>query len=141
MNVISIKRSLREMKRLEIKLRFGGGPSPHPPLVWDEFFDLQGTGRGKYSLETLAAMDREAYQKIIGEYWSFVYSELVGGMDFHAVRYDTGVLLRWGLPADADEAAVKRRFRALAKRYHPDTGGSAEDFIGLMREYKKLVGT
>ncbi|MBN1777958.1 MAG: J domain-containing protein [Clostridiales bacterium] len=140
MNVISIKRSLREMKRLEVRLRFGDTPSPHPPLVWEKFFDLQNTGRGKYTLDALALMDRETYQSLIGEYWSFVYNELIGEMDFRAVRYDTDVLLRWGLGFDADEAAVKRRFRALAKRHHPDAGGNAEDFIELMRDYRKLVG-
>ena len=140
MNVIALKRSLREMKRIERKIRFGAQTSAHPPLVWEQFFDLNGAGRGKYTLEALAAMSREAYQAVIAEYWSFVYHRVIGESDLHAACYNAGVLLKWGLPGDADEAAVKRRFRELAKRTHPDTGGDAKDFIRLMAEYKKLAG-
>ena len=140
MNEISIKRNLREMKRLEIKIRFGAQAPSRPPLIWDMFFDLTGSGRAKYTLEALKAMSREAYQDVIAEYWSFVYNTFVNENDLQAVNYDPGVLLKWGLPGDADEAAVKRRFRELAKRFHPDLGGDAEDFIRMMTEYKALAG-
>lgn len=140
MNGIGIKHTLRELKKLERKLRSGVGGGAQAPLSWDMFFDLRDTGKGKYSLGSLAAMSRAEYKRAIGEYWSFVFRSLVDERDFHAARFDPAVLLKWGLPCDADEAAVKRRFRALAKRYHPDTGGSAEEFIGLMRDYRKITG-
>ncbi|HPJ03403.1 MAG TPA: J domain-containing protein [Candidatus Limiplasma sp.] len=140
MNIISIKRSLREMKRLEIKTRFGVEAPSRPPLVWDRFFDLQNEGRARYTLDVLAAMDREAYRAVIAEYWSFVYTAFMNENELHAASFDADVLLQWGLPADADVEAVKRRFRELAKRYHPDTGGNPKDFIRMMTEYRKLIG-
>ena len=138
MNSISIKRNLREIKRLERKIRSGAGNGQ--TLVWDSFFDLRNTGGAKYSLRALSAMSRAEYKRVISEYWSFVYQSFFNENDLHAVSYDTGVLLRWGLPYNADEAAVKQRFRTLAKRSHPDTGGSAEMFIDLMRDYHQLIG-
>jgi curved DNA-binding protein CbpA len=56
------------------------------------------------------------------------------------LNYDTGILLKWGMPYDADAAAMKKRFRDLAKLYHPDTGGDEGQFIALMEDYKKLTG-
>lgn len=44
-----------------------------------------------------------------------------------------------GLPFDADVTAIKKKFRELAKKYHPDTGGDSTKFIELMENYKKLV--
>ncbi len=140
MNEISIKRNLREMKRLEIKIRFGTQAPSRPPLIWDMFFDLNGSGRAKYTLDTLKSMSRETYQAVIAEYWSFLYNTFVNENDLQAKHYEPGVLLAWGLPSDADGAAIKRRFRELAKRYHPDHGGDAKDFIRMMTEYRTLAG-
>lgn len=36
-------------------------------------------------------------------------------------------------------AAVKRRYRELARRYHPDNGGSAALFMGLKQAYSELM--
>ena len=140
MNGIGVKRTLRELKKLERKLRSGLEDGKQTPLVWDAFFDLRDTGKAKYDLQTLTSMSRAEYKEAIGEYWAFVFKSLVDEKDFHAVRFEPGVLLKWGLPCNADEAAVKQRFRTLAKRCHPDTGGNAEDFIELMRDYHQIVG-
>jgi hypothetical protein len=140
MNSIGIKRALRELKRLERKLRSGLGGGNQPPLAWDRFFDLRGTGKAKYGLRALEAMSREEYRQAIREYWAYVFRSLVDEAEFRAVRFEPDVLLQWGLPPDADETAVKQRFRELAKRCHPDTGGTAEEFINLMRNYRKLTG-
>jgi curved DNA-binding protein CbpA len=45
-----------------------------------------------------------------------------------------------GLRSDADENDIKKKFRELAKKYHPDAGGDAAMFIELMDDYKKLIG-
>lgn len=42
------------------------------------------------------------------------------------------------LPYDADAMAVKKRFRELIKKYHPDEGGGVEKFLELMNEYKEF---
>ena len=143
MNTVDIKRKLRELKRLEQKIRYEDAKPPKPSLVWDAFFALQetDTGKAKYTLDSLAGMDREAFKKVVSEYWSFVYNAFFQENGWQpGGGYDTNVLLQWGLPAGADEAAVKRKFRELAKLYHPDTGGDTVQFIAFMEDYKKLVG-
>jgi curved DNA-binding protein CbpA len=34
---------------------------------------------------------------------------------------------------------IKRRFRELALKYHPDRGGDSEKFIEILDVYKKLT--
>ena len=41
-----------------------------------------------------------------------------------------------GLPKDAPREAVRRRFRALARRYHPDTNGGDETAAWMFRQIK-----
>lgn len=43
-----------------------------------------------------------------------------------------------GLPRDADDAAIKRAYRARAKKAHPDHGGSTEQFGELALAYDVL---
>lgn len=143
MNAAGLKHRLRELKRVERKIRFGDAQGKALPLVWDLFFDLRDAGavQAKYPLQVLAAMDRETLRLVIGEYWSYVCRELFHETDIPGgVKYDAGVLLQWGLPADAGAAAVKRKFRELAKLYHPDAGGDEQSFIALMEAYRQLTG-
>jgi hypothetical protein len=143
MEIVEIKRRLRDLKRLEMKLRFENAKAKRPYLIWDLFFDMRetGSGKAKYTLLNLAGMSHDQYKSVINEYWAFVYNKLVNEYDLQTGRnYDTGILLKWGLPYNADAAEVKKRFRELAKLYHPDTGGDADRFIALMEDYKKLTG-
>lgn len=138
-----IKHTLRKLKHLEANLASGTPPCPGV-LIWDRFFDLkQGgmAGKAKYNLRALAGMNRAQFKAVIDEYWAFVYAALFAQGDAGVpMEYDAATLLRLGLPHDADEQAVKKRFRELAKRYHPDTGGDAQQFIDLMAAYRKLLG-
>jgi len=137
-----LKRKLRKLKQFEIKLRFAGTLPDGKKLIFDAFFDLRGRGTGaNYSLDALAAMDREAYRDVVSAYFASLYYELYreNGLNLSG-SYDVDLLSRMGLRFDADENAVKKRFRELAKKYHPDTGGDAEKFIALMEDYKKLTG-
>ena len=43
-----------------------------------------------------------------------------------------------GVPPDADEAAIKRAYRKLAREHHPDRGGSVQAMQELNREYRRL---
>lgn len=142
MNIAEIKRKLREMKRLEYKIRYGDTVIRRPVLIWDAFFDLhEKPGRkARYYLEQLAAMGREEYKAVIDEYWFFVYRDIFGDTLHISLNHVDSILIKWELPPDADALAVKRRFHELAKLYHPDTGGSDEAFIELMNEYKRLAG-
>ena len=107
------------------------------------FFDLKGRGAGKarYSWKELLSMEEGQLREAVSAYEDFLFASLLrgpsGGSE-GAVVFDPEALLLLGLPADAGEAAVKKRFRELAKRYHPDLGGDAERFIQLTALYRRL---
>lgn len=117
-------------------------------LVWDDFFDLRelndvplSKSAGKYTLRRLAAMSKDEYKDVVGEFFWNVYYRFYrenGIMNHHA--YDPDILSQLGLPFDADSQTIKKRFRDLAKRYHPDAGGEAAQFIEFMEQFKKLDG-
>jgi hypothetical protein len=138
-----IKHNVRKLKSFELKLRFDGKPGPGATLVWDSLFSLNGNParKAKYTLTTLSGLDRNAYKSIVDEFFARVYYEYYkeNGIAFYNA-YDPDTLSRLDLPAHADEGDVKRRFRELAKKHHPDTGGDAAEFIELMKTYEKLIG-
>jgi len=132
LNADIIKRRLRELKRIEQKIRSSGAAAKTTPLVWDVFFDLTdaSAGKAKYPLKLLMIMDHETLKHVIDEYWSYVYHELFQDTDsIDALHHD---------PAEVN--AVKKRFRELAKQFHPDAGGDEQSFIALMEAYNKLLG-
>lgn len=43
-----------------------------------------------------------------------------------------------GVPENADEETIKKAFRELAKKYHPDRGGDAEKFKKIVEAYRVL---
>ncbi len=45
----------------------------------------------------------------------------------------------FGLPAHADRRSVKKRFRELVRRHHPDFGGDAEQFRRVMKAARILL--
>ncbi len=159
-----LKRKIRKFKKLEVKIRFansgdanehGKGTSgdrpktapssgnlPNAPLVWDEFFDLHESGckHVKYPMSRLAAMDKEAFRDVVSEFFYYVYLRMYeeNGLAFiHA--YDPEMLAQMGLRYDADINAVKKKFRELAMKHHPDKGGESARFIELVETYRKLV--
>jgi len=140
-----IKRRVRKLKRMEEVIRFGGNSPSGEELVWNRFFGLHDTPepKAKYPLKALSLMDREAYKRIVSEYLAFVYYEIYKsqGLAFSGSQYDPELLGKLGLPPYAVEQDIRRRFRELAKQYHPDAGGDAGMFIELMDQYRKLIST
>ncbi len=43
------------------------------------------------------------------------------------------------LQAEVSLAEVRTQYRELAKRYHPDAGGSHADFLALQKAYKQVM--
>ena len=83
---------------------------------------------------------REAYKNVIDEFFFNVYYRYYTESGITGARlYDPGILDWMGLPPDAGAEDIKKRFRELAKKYHPDTGGNSSDFIRLMENYHKLI--
>ena len=54
-----------------------------------------------------------------------------------AARPECFVVL--GVPADATQKDVKRAFRKLAKKFHPDAGGDPEEFKALYAAYEQAI--
>ena len=137
-----VKRRVRKLKKLEQKIRWGGEAAPGAALVWDSFFDLRDgpAGKAKHGLAELTSMSREEYKCAVDEFFARVYYEyyLENGIT-GAGTFDPSILARLDLPFDADERDVKKRFRELAKKHHPDTGGDASKFIELMNAYESLA--
>ena len=43
-----------------------------------------------------------------------------------------------GIDRNADEKTIKKAYRKLAKKYHPDMGGDTETFQQIMEYYEML---
>jgi len=129
---IGIKQKIRKLKKAEMVIRFPDGVHKRP-LVWDNYFNKADLGK-------LAAMSPEDYKSVVDEFFSRVYYEfyMENGISFAGV-YDPSMLAKLGLPPHADESSIKARFRRMAKECHPDNGGSAEEFVELMKIYKELL--
>ena len=136
-----LKRKIRKLKQSEKAIRFGSSVKADEPLVWDTYFNLNNApnSKARYSLNQLAAMSREDYRQVIEEYYAHVYYRFYTENDIVVKSYNEELLSELGLPYDADEAAVKKRFRELAMKHHPDKGGDPAEFITLMNVYKKLL--
>jgi len=136
-----LKHKIRKLKQFETAVRAQNNMGDDIPKVWDKFFDLRETGKNKaiYGISKLASMNKDEYKAVIDEYFARVYYEVYifsGIID--ASVYDSTLLGKLGLSPVADEAAVKKRFRKLAKEHHPDKGGDAGKFIELMNIYREL---
>jgi len=149
-NVDNVKRKLRSLKKLEVKIRFGdsfqeGNLYAKPPkmlLVWDEYFDINSANRGKakYSLEDIASMDKDEFKDIVDEFFFRVYYMYYIENGIANFTFYNPEILKWmDLPYNSGIEEIKKKFRQLAKRYHPDTGGSSSEFIELMEKYRKLI--
>lgn len=86
-NVDEVKRKLRKLKKLEIKIGTGytydNGKADGKPLklklVWDDFFNISGTGssKGKYCLEAIASMSKDEFKNIINEFFSTSITNII----------------------------------------------------------------
>jgi len=143
-----IKRKLRNLKKLEMKIRFGYSFSDKKTakipqktnLVWDEFFNISDRpSKAKYSLRDIASKSKEELREIVNEFFYNVYYKyyIENGI-ISSNLYDPEILNWMGLPPNAGTEDIKKRFRELAKKYHPDMGGDSKMFIELIENYKKL---
>lgn len=139
----TLKRKLRDLKKLELSIRFKDRPLPKDvKLVWDVFFSTGSRPQTgvKYSLSQLERLEREAIKTVFEEYFYRVYFQRYQENGLRqADVYDPQLLSLLGLPAYAGGDDIKKRFRELAKKYHPDMGGDSEKFIELMTVYEQLT--
>ena len=144
----NIKRTIRELKVMELVNRYGFSydyikknplavQSKCNSLVWNTFFDLKENNlqksKARYSIGDLERMDKDAIKDVIEEFWFHVYYEIYKGKGISIYEAQDPKLLAYlGLPYNADSTCVKKRFRELIKKYHPDAGGDTEKFLELM---------
>jgi hypothetical protein len=139
-----LKRKLRNLKKLEIKIRFEGEmhSDKRMKLIWNEFFSTGGaeSSRVKYPFDVLGGFDKAKLKAVFDEYFYRVYYQkykdngIVPGQ-----IYDPELLTLLGLGTDAGFEQIKKRFRELAKLYHPDHGGDGGKMAELLDTYHKLV--
>ncbi len=139
-----LKRKLRQLKKLEITVRFKNRSIPeNRKLIWDVFFSTKAEDdiSVKYPLNQLLEMDRQGLKRVFEEYFCRVYFQNYkeNGLAMADV-YDPQLLSLLGLSPYASSQDIKRRYRELAKKYHPDHGGDAEKFIELLGVYERLKG-
>jgi DnaJ-domain-containing protein 1 len=141
-SIDNLKRRVRKLKHFEKTIRSQNGLENSISLVWDKFFNLKDNGNCKslYPLTKLISMSRDEYKTVVDAFFARVYYEIyayIGISD--EIIFDTELLSQLNLSPVADETAIKKRFRELAKEYHPDVGGDAIKFISLMQIYRKLI--
>ena len=111
-------------------------------LIWDEFFNIgqRDHGKSRYTFDEIASMSKEEYRKIVDEFFFRVYYKyyIENGIKGSHL-YDPEILEWMGLQPDAGSEDIKKKFREMAKKYHPDTGGDANKFIELLENYRKLI--
>jgi hypothetical protein len=147
MNEKELKQKIRKLKRLELMFRYGfsqeyiekngqTGKLDQLPLIWKDFFDLGNSNnhKARYSIRELEQLDKDQLKQVLGEFWFFVYYRMYEEKGIQMADVQEPELLAFlGLPYDADQAAIRKRFRELCKAYHPDDGGDADKFIELMK--------
>lgn len=140
MDIATLKSKIRKLKNLEIQIRFNNKSYTEQKLIWNSFFDLSGKREVKYPLTYLLLIDNDEYRRIADEFLAFVYRDIFEHFEIPSSNYfDRKLLIKLDLPYDADINDIKKRFRQLAKQYHPDKGGDASKFIELMEIYEGLV--
>lgn len=142
MDIDQLKHKLRELKKTEERIRFGYGHVGSKEFVWDEFFSTKSFNNlsVKYPLWKLVKLDKEELREAFEEYFYYVYFRMYkeNGLDLESM-WDPSLLSVFGLPADADIEDIKKRFRELAKKHHPDVGGDSTKMVEILDAYHKLM--
>ena len=142
LTVAQLKRKLRRLKQLELTVRFGRQPAPaHPTLLWESFFSTKAADPPsvQYPLSRLLPLEHQELKAVCDEFCCRLYSQIYQDHGrTHVDAYDPQVLALLGLPPYAGIAQITQRFRALAQQYHPDHGGTHEQFIELVSLYERL---
>ncbi|MDF2521413.1 MAG: hypothetical protein K0R84_2041 [Clostridia bacterium] len=143
MDVDELKHKLRELKRVEDRLRFGYYcNTAAKKYVWEDYFSTKSVNdlMVKYPLWKLSKLDKQALKEVFEEYFYSVYFQKYKdeGLSFDEIQ-DPSVLSYFGLTPGASIDEIKSRFRELAKKYHPDLGGSSEKMIEILEAYHKLM--
>ncbi len=143
MDFDQLKHKLRELKKLELRIRFGSTVEKNDlRLIWDDFFDTKSINNlmVRYPIWKLNKLSKKEFKEAIEEFYYAVYFQKYkeNGLALSDL-YDPVVLSSFGLPATATLDDIKKKFRELAQKHHPDHGGDAEKMIEIIEAYHKLL--
>lgn len=124
----SLKRRLRALKRQEKDLR----GVPDDRLLYSNYFFT------RFNLNFLKALDETTLSMVIDEYWADVVYTYFKENGISSGVSNPELLSVLGLRYDASQEDIKKRFRQLAKRLHPDHGGDADAFRRIYEAYEKI---
>ena len=138
-----MKHRLRGLKKIEDKIRFRHFTQTTPrKYVWNEYFSTKAIHdlTVKYSILDLLKLNKQGLKEVFEEYFYSVYFQIYNdiGLDFDEIK-DPTVLDYFGLAPGASMDDIKKRFRELAKKHHPDHGGSDEKMIEILDAYNRLL--
>ena len=138
-----LKHKLRQLRKAEIRIRFSGLTAPNgASLIWDSYFSTkERTEKAvKHTLNQLRQMSRQGMKAVIEAYFYAVYLQSYKENGRHlADLHDPELLSILDLSPGIGTDGIKKRFRELAKRHHPDHGGDIERFIELVDTYRRLM--
>jgi len=105
-----------------------------------------GRGRGGELADHHAGEEALAAYYLDWNHWRSTTAQEVAGLlgwfqtelEQHQPRRQA--LAELGLPADAGPELIRRRYRQLAARHHPDRGGDPRRFIAIRRAWECLRG-
>jgi hypothetical protein len=90
-------------------------------------------GEGSHRIPR-AELEREGQYMIKGKWWEVYYLE----PEFPVIKApDCIAALGLTVPCAVDE--IKRAYRQLAKNAHPDSGGTAPQFLALQQNYEQAL--
>lgn len=143
MDVDKLKQKLRELKKFENKIRFEHcSDTTSKKYVWDNYFSTKSINdpKVKYSIHKLLNLNKEELKEIFEEFFYSIYFSRYRdiGLNFDEI-HDPNVLYYFGLTPGASVDDIKKKFRELAKKYHPDCGGNSDKMIELLDAYHKLM--
>lgn len=143
MEIDQLKRKLRELKKHEKRIRFSYDPvSSTKSYIWNDYFSTKSINdlTVKYPLWKLSRLSKEELKEVYEEYFYSVYFQRYkeSGLRIDDI-YDLDILSVFDLPPGASTDDIKKKFRELAKKYHPDHGGDNNKMIEILNAYHKLL--
>ena len=143
MDIDQLKHKLRDLKKVEESIRFGNESESSTKIyVWDRYFCTKSFNEltVKYPLWKIFKFDKKELKEVFNEYFYSIYFQKYkeNELNFDDIN-DPNMLSVLGLHPGASVDDVKKRFRELAKKYHPDHGGESEKMIDLLDAYHKLL--
>lgn len=136
-NEIKVKKLIRNLKKEETRMICSllGIETVSLPLIWSQYFELNKpyNGNAKYNLDELVNMNKTELDQVVNDYFNAILNSIYKRETINAIHPI------FNMPKDSDIEDVKKHFRELSKKMHPDVGGTHEEFIELSQAYDNFI--